>query len=84
MQTEQQLPLTEKDYELLIDGLEASSKQSASGKKFIGELIGEIIGNKSHHGFDSKKMEEAFECKKNELETKEKLRLEDIKILQGN
>lgn len=74
------LNLTERDFDLLVEGLEALPERGQAG-----ELVADLIGNMITNGDPEaeEKHKRAREHRKASRENSKKAMLEDVKVLQG-
>lgn len=81
MNTElQKLDLSEKDFMLIIDGLDALPKKDLAGE-MMGDLLGALIMKDDSEG--KRKMEIDREQRQLKAKREKETMIEDIKILQG-
>lgn len=79
MNTLQQLNLSERDFKLLIDGLDALPERGVAG-----DMMAEIIMHAfSKNEVDEKKMKLQLDAARRDKESKKESLIEDVKILQG-
>lgn len=74
------LNLTEKDFDLLVDGLDSLPEKGMAGE-FVGELFGSMMTKDDPDSRNKLQMER--EKRQREREERNKTMKEDIKILQG-
>lgn len=80
MSTLQQLNLTEKDFDLLIEGLDVLPEKGLSGE-LMGDLLGAMLSKDDPDGKNKFLIER--DKRRKEKEDHKKSLIEDIKILQG-
>ena len=74
------LNLTEKDFDLLVEGLDSLPEKGRAGE-LMGDLLGAMLSNDDSEGKNKFQLER--EKKQREKEIRQREMKEDIKILQG-